>query len=134
MGIPLFEDKHIIIKYFPKHHWIYADWQGLQTVESLRDGCEKILAAVRMYSCDKVISDTKDLTDSWVEAGEWIEKDWFPRLFRYGVRFVAWVAKINSPDPKMQTLIHRVSTWDLNNINWLVFENRELAENWLREV
>ena len=134
MEIVIFKDKHITVKYFPKKRWIYADWHGLQTVESLMDGCEKILAAVKMYSCDRVISDTKDLTDSWVEVGDWLENDWFLRLSRSGVRYLAWVANLNSPDPKMQILIHRVSTWDLNHINWLVFENRELAEKWLREV
>ena len=98
------------------------------------DGCEKIIAAVKMYSCDRVISDSKDLTDSWVEAGEWLENDWFPRLSRAGVQFIAWVAKLSSPDPKMQILIERVATWDLKDIIWLVFEDRELAEKWLKEV
>ena len=38
----LFYEDNIAIEYDDQHSWIYADWKGYQTENSVKDGCEKI--------------------------------------------------------------------------------------------
>lgn len=122
----------LILTYNPEDDWIFADWQGVQTAETITEGCERILAALKHYGCTKLLTQTEVLSEAWLQTGNWVAHNWFPRLGRAGCQFVAWVAvpEANAPN---DTLVQDITTWDLKEITWLLFDNRESAEAWLRE-
>ena len=42
---------YISIEYIDQFSWLYADWKGYQTEQSVMSGCEKLLEALKTYHC-----------------------------------------------------------------------------------
>ena len=71
--------------------WIYADWIGYQTEQSVMDGCEKMLEALKKYKLGKVLNDNTRVVGIWTPAAKWVGEDWFPRMKGAGLEQFAWV-------------------------------------------
>ena len=87
----LFRETYIEISFNQEAQWIYADWRGFQTVASVKAGCEKILQALQLKSCTKVLNDNTHVQGIWSGASEWVAVDWFPRMRTAGMACFAWV-------------------------------------------
>src|SRR5690349_8330134 len=82
---------HITIEYDPVNQWVYVNWTGVQDAVTGKDGCEKILNAIRETRSQKLLNDNSNVTTLWYDEEEWIAKNWFPRLFAAGCFFLAWI-------------------------------------------
>jgi len=87
----LFRETYIEISFNQEAQWIYADWRGFQTVASVKAGCEKILQALHLKGCTKVLNDNTRVQGIWSGASEWVAVDWFPRMRTAGMTCFAWV-------------------------------------------
>ena len=120
---------YITLKHDPATGILYVDWTGDQTKESVMDGCEKILYFLKQLKCTKALNDNSNVTSIWLDATWWVAVDWFPRMYQAGCRLVAWV---ESPDPLCKLSMEETLKFDIKGINVQIFENKKLADEWLK--
>lgn len=131
----LYKSSEIEIDLDEAERCLYVNWIGFQLVDSVKNGCEKMLDFVRQYHCSKVLNDNTNVRGIWAGAAEWGATDWFPRMKEAGVKYFAWVY---SPSfySKMSTdvTIENASEELLaNNFIRTFFDYKE-AQQWLQEV
>jgi len=107
----IISEDFITIEYQEHHAWIFVDWKGRQTEQSIKKGCEKLLETSEIFHCSKILSDNTHTSGVWTTASAWVGNNWFPRIKKSGVKFFAWVY---SSEP----------------INWLseLIQNKEVGE------
>ena len=88
---PFHVEDFIAIEYDPENSWIYCDWKGYQTQHSVKTGCEKILEAVVLFQCNKILNDNTNVVGIWTPAANWVGSNWLPRIQAAGVVYFAWV-------------------------------------------
>ncbi len=126
----LFQTSYITISFDYLHDWIYADWTGDQTLESVQDGALQMLECLRDERCHKVLNDNTRVTSMWADAAEWGGKEWFPAMTAAGLQYFAWVYSPNvysrlSTDLTLQHTTRPVV---------LAFDNLDMAAAWLRQM
>ena len=87
----LFESDFLTLTFDYNHDWLYADWQGEQTLETVRAGSAQILEQLRRERCQKLLNDNRAVRGMWMDASEWIARELPPVLESAGLRYVAWV-------------------------------------------
>ncbi|MDX5346206.1 MAG: hypothetical protein LPJ89_10690 [Hymenobacteraceae bacterium] len=123
-------DSYITIKYDNVGDWLYADWHGDQTEQSVMDGCEMMLHYLKQERCCKVLNDNTNVTSIWLDASKWVGEDWFPRMNDAGLKYFAWVYSPN--------VYSRLSTDESLKYGGksvaITFESIETARQWLKSV
>ncbi len=87
----LFKEANIEISYTATGQWLYVNWIGFQTVQLVKDGCERMLQLLKEKQCHKVLNDNTNVQGIWSGAAEWVGSDWFPRMHEAGLEKFAWV-------------------------------------------
>ena len=126
----LFVADYILIQHDRDGGWLYTDWRGYQSVETVKEGCEMMLELVQKYSFTKVLNDNTNVLGIWSGASEWVAVDWFPRMYTAGMKYFAWVYSPGifsrmSTDRTLASAHDKVAE---------VFYNLEEARQWLRSV
>lgn len=127
-GKYLFYEDYISIEYNDQYDWIYSDWKGYQTENSIMAGCEKLLEACQTFNCSKLLNDNTNVVGIWTPASAWVGNNWIPRVMNAGVKYFAWVYSSSA--------MSRVSTDEsIKNASEPqfihVFEDIEAAKKWL---
>ncbi|AYA38053.1 hypothetical protein D3Y59_14000 [Hymenobacter oligotrophus] len=127
----LFQAATIEIQFDPLNDWLYVNWLGNQTEESVRAGATKILEYVQQERTRKVLNDNSYVTGMWGGAAEWIGQELMPALSAAGLEYAAWVY---SPD-----IYSRLSTdSSLQHVTGgvivLPFDDVATAGSWLRQM
>ncbi len=88
---PFFTEDYVSIEYMSASGWIYVDWKGYQTENSVKTGCEKMLESLSHFDCWKVLNDNTNVLGIWTPASAWVGSNWFPRMIQAGLTQFAWV-------------------------------------------
>lgn len=91
----LLDHPHLTISYDHLNEWLYADWQGEQSLSTVRQGGHEVLRLLRQQHCHKVLNDNRHVTGMWSDAAEWAGKELFPALMEAGLHYFAWVYSPN---------------------------------------
>lgn len=91
----LFESAGLDIEFDPQQQYVYVNWKGFQSVESVKAGCEKLLGLLIEKNCKRVLNDNRLVSGPWMGAAEWVATDWFPRVYAAGVEQFAWIVSPN---------------------------------------
>lgn len=75
----------ITVEYDQQFNWIYADWKGSQTEESVKEGCEKMLYALEDLHCSKILNDNTNLTGALTSPSGSVGHDWLRRIKEAGI-------------------------------------------------
>ncbi|GAB2777295.1 hypothetical protein HNQ93_001826 [Hymenobacter luteus] len=126
----LHQDPTITISYDYQRDWLYANWTGDQSLESVQAGCLRLLEHLQFERCTKLLNDNTEVTSMWSDASGWVGATWFPMMADAGLEYFAWVYSPNvysrlSADLSMQ---QQLGTRPIV----LAFDNQELASNWLQ--
>jgi hypothetical protein len=127
----LFQTSHLSIYYNHVNEWLYVDWTGDQNMESVKDGCERILKFVKEELCHKILNDNTHVPNIWSDASDWVTNDWFPRLATSGLYYIAWVI---SPDTYSRLSAELILVQPLRNIVIHPFSDLPSAKTWLLSV
>jgi hypothetical protein len=129
--IDLFQESYLRIRHDTDEGWLYADWTGYQTVDSVKQGCEEILRLMVEHAAFLVLNDNTHVLGIWSGASEWVAVDWFPRMSAAGLRCFAWVY---SPSRFSQVSTDEtLSVMDPEAARVAVFHDIGEARAWLRE-
>ncbi|SDP59979.1 PAS domain S-box-containing protein [Mucilaginibacter sp. OK268] len=125
-----YHDSAITLSYNHVHSRIDADWTGFQNLESIQQGCNRMLNMMVKNSVYKVLNNNIHVLGNWSEAIDWVAQEWFPAMQKAGLRYFAWV---NSPSVFNQLSARKsVNTLpDKMTINF--FTDVISAEAWINE-
>lgn len=127
----LYESPSLCIYYDTTHDWIYMDWVGQQSVDSIKEGCKQLLHFLKAERCHKVLNDNTRVTNIWSDAAEFISTDFFPKAQKAGLEYLAW---IYSPDQFSRLSTDEVlSRHEVSTVS-IPFSNYQEAVNWLSSV
>src|SRR3569623_394829 len=126
----LYRENFVVVSLDREASLLYADWLGYQSVDSIRQGGEKILELMVMHGAYEVLNDNTRVLGIWRFAAEWLAHDWFPRMKQAGMRAFAWVY---SPTKLSQVSTDTtLSLMDAKAFNIKVFHDHEEASAWLK--
>ncbi len=124
-------DSHLAISYDHLQEWLYADWQGEQTLSSVQQGGHDLLHFLTQQRCHKVLNDNRNVTGMWSEAAEWAGKEWFPTMMDAGLQYFAWVY---SPNVYSRLSTDLTLQFARGNVVVATFDDLETARAWLTLV
>lgn len=127
----LYLQPYITISYDFLNDVIIAYWKGEQTLETVKEGCERILYHLQDQLSSKILNDNSEVVSVWDDASEWVAKDWFPRLRVAGCRLFAWV---ESQDVFSQLSKEKTLDFGVRQIIVTSFQNKEPAMAWLKAM
>jgi hypothetical protein len=129
--VDLYHEPHLRIRHDTSEGWLYADWIGYQTVDSVKSGCEEILRLMVEHAAFLVLNDNTHVVGIWNGASEWVAVEWFPRMGAAGLRCFAWVY---SPSRFSQVSTDEtLAVMDPDAARVAVFHDAGDAIAWLRE-
>ena len=127
----LFESPTLCIYFDTVSDWIYMDWLGQQTVDSVKEGCEKLLKFLVSERCNKVLNDNTRVTNIWSDVAIWVAHDFFPRAEKAGLQYLAW---IYSPDQFSRLSADEVLMHQTASVITIPFDCYDEAQRWLAAV
>ncbi len=67
------------------------NWRGFMAVESVMDGCEKILQFMQERQCYRILNDNTNVEGIWSGASKWMGNNWMKRMYTAGMVSFVWV-------------------------------------------
>ncbi|MCC9138183.1 hypothetical protein ACFSKU_00365 [Pontibacter silvestris] len=121
---------YLIIEYNQKNNWIYNNWDGYVTKESVVTGSLAVLKAFESYHTPYGLNDNSNLVGRWDHAITWIEEVWMPRAAAAGLRYYAHVVdKESFAAASSEEMIKRTKRF----FQMCSFDNITDAQAWLKE-
>lgn len=117
--------------YDAENGWVYNNWFGSQTLESVQQGAEACLEVLAATKCSYLLNDNRLVAGPWSQATEWIATIWMPRAVAVGLTHFAHII---SPEPlarlSAENMRHRIK----NAFRMQIFEELAQAEAWLKQI
>jgi PAS domain S-box-containing protein len=119
------------VKYDNALRSVVAEWDGFQSLHSIKTGCLKLLNVVTEQGAKYIFNDNTDVIGTWNEAVDWVAAEFFPMLQNAGVTHIAWVY---SPS----TFSRLSADMTIANINMDIvvktFDDAAKARRWLKQI
>ena len=122
---------YLTTEFDSQNNWIYNDWQGLISNESVVQGSVSILQLLERTRCPYVLNDNRNLLGSWKQANNWIEQTWIPQALAAGLRYYAHIV---APGVFGQAAAEDMHLRVGSHFQMHLFESLEEASNWLRDM
>lgn len=87
----VFGDVYFTAERVGNNSFIYAQWFGVQSVETVKEGGYKLLEMMRENPCPKLLNSNKNVIGSWDMALDWAQNEWAPQMKKAGLRYLAQV-------------------------------------------
>jgi hypothetical protein len=110
---------------------LYAQWYGLQSVETVKEGGYKLLEMIKEKPYSKLLNCNKNVVGSWDMALDWVESKWKPQMKAAGLQYLAQVVP---PSIYVNLTIERLIQRIDKDFEIRVFEDVGEAEAWLRSI
>lgn len=82
----------VTIEHDVRQGWLYVDWRGPQTRETVMRGAVQVQYFLQATGCHKLLSDNTNVTGKWHPGNtEWVVRELLPGLGAAGLRHMAWV-------------------------------------------
>jgi hypothetical protein len=121
----------ITLEHRTKEGWIYVNWMGLQSVETVREGGEAMLDMLRQTGCHKILNDNRELVGPWDNANDWVEQTWTPKMIASGLKYLALVVSFGRYGQLSARDAHqRIG----DSFEMRLFDDHAKARDWLRQA
>ncbi|NVO84453.1 hypothetical protein [Hymenobacter terrestris] len=121
----------LLTEFDQQNNWIYNDWRGLLTLESIQEGSGGILQIMQRTRCPYILTDNRLLLGSWKHANDWLEQIWIPQALAAGMTYYAHV---KAPGVFGQAAVEDMHLRVGSHLHLQLFEQMEEAVAWLREM
>ena len=117
------------IRRSPDNAFIYVNWIGIQSLETIVMGCNQVLHLLREKPCTAMLNTNHELIGPWEFAVSWLVNKWAPQAKALGLRYFAHVlshgifGKRSFEKLKPELKVH---------LNVKSFEDIKMAEEWVR--
>ena len=116
--------------YDAKNGWIYGDWIGVHSLNSIQKGMNTLLEWIQQTGASKYLSDNTNIVGGWNTANEWLADVWTPLAVDAGMRYVAHVL---APGIFGQMSMEALEPQINNMVTLQLFDSIEDAQHWLSE-
>lgn len=123
-----FGNTRLEISYDKVNNWIYANWIGVHSFESIRQGAQELLEVFTLAPTAKYLNDNTHILGAWDTANSWLAQEWIPAVVNAGIKHVAHVV---SPGIYGEESIKALLPLIPVNLNLMLFDNLEEASDWL---
>ena len=120
----------LAISYDSQQNWVYNNWQGYQTLESVMQGANACLEIIQQFSCSRLLNDNRQVVGPWDHATDWIAQDWTPRAITLGLTHFAHVV---SPASMARLSAEQMHVKISNSFQMQIFDDYDQAADWLRQ-
>ncbi|WP_026463196.1 hypothetical protein [Adhaeribacter aquaticus] len=121
----------ITIEYKSHEGWVYVNWIGLQSVETVKAGGEAMLEALKETGCSKFLNDNRELVGPWDKANDWVQTNWTPRMLEAGLKYLAFIVSHGRYGKLSAEDAHRRIG---NKFEMKLFDSYDKATTWLQSV
>ncbi|WP_146153504.1 hypothetical protein [Adhaeribacter arboris] len=125
-----FGKNFLTISYDARHQWVYNDWQGYQTLESVIQGANACLEVIQQVKCPRLLNDNRQVLGPWEHATDWIAQDWTPRAIALGLTQFAHVV---SPESMARLSAEQMYVKINNSFRMQIFDDYQQAAEWLEK-
>lgn len=122
---------YLTIEYDGLNHWVYNNWLGYQTYESVTAGANACLHPLSDFSCPYLLNDNRQVLGPWDHALKWIAIDWAPRAIAQGLTHFAHVV---GPESMAAVSAEAMQMEIGGRLHMRLFDTIEQARDWLREA
>jgi hypothetical protein len=122
-------DTFLEISRAPDNAYIYLNWIGIQTLETVVMGGNMVLTMLRERPCLAVLNSNREIIGPWDVSINWITHKWIPQAITLGLEYHAHVL---SPGIYGQRSYKKLRDELERNFKSESFENEEQAEDWIR--
>lgn len=126
----LHTNAHISISYDNRNNWLYLDWQGDQTLTSVRESCLLIAQCFLQRSYKRVLNDNSNVDSFTPEVFEWLSTGFLPYMHLAQIEYVAWVLSANID----QQFYTDIALYKDSTPVVALFEDLASAYSWLCDV
>jgi hypothetical protein len=127
----VFGDVYFTAERRDENAYIYAQWFGVQSVETVKEGGYKLLEMMQHRPCPKLLNCNRNVIGAWDMALDWAEKEWTPQMKKAGLRCLAQVVPTSIfAAMTIESLIYKID----NEFEIRTFESDAAAIAWLRSV
>ncbi|MBF8964914.1 hypothetical protein I0P70_16820 [Pontibacter sp. FD36] len=84
------------IEYNELTNVVTATWYGTATQQDLKNAVVAGLGLHESTHCAYRLNDNTDFSSPWADSVAWITKEWLPRAYAAGIRYLAHVARPGS--------------------------------------
>jgi hypothetical protein len=110
------------------NNYIYINWIGIQSLETVVMGGNHVLAMLREKPCKGLLNSNRELIGPWEVAVNWLTHKWGPQANELGLCYFAHVL---SPGIYGQRSFRSLSPNFKDLFELRTFDNEEAAEEWL---
>jgi CheY-like chemotaxis protein len=118
----------LTIEYDTVNHWVYTNWIGTQTYQTVVAGAEACLDQLRQHHCQMLLNDNRLVTGGWESGLDWISACWTPQVQALGLRRFAYVLSPDALAARSATTLYDCINVDLH---MRLFTELEPAQQWL---
>jgi hypothetical protein len=127
----VFGEVYLRVDRRPDNAFIYAQWFGVQSIETVMEGGYKLLEMMHSKPCAKLLNSNRNVIGSWDMALAWAENEWAPQMRAAGLRYLAQVVPSSIyATLTIENLIQRID----EEFEIRTFEEDGHAEEWLLSV
>jgi hypothetical protein len=126
-----FGQPYLTIRHDRDNGWIYNEWRGVLSVDSVVQGATAVLDVMRESRCVYLLNDNLAVVGSWNQANDWIAREWMPQALALGLRRFAHVM---APGTFVQVSAEEMRKRAGEQFVMELFERVEDAQLWLREA
>lgn len=124
-----FGQVYLTITPVPADGWIYIEWCGVLSVDSVMQGAEAVLTVMQEVGGSYLLNDNRAVVGSWNQANAWIAENWMPRAVAFGLRRFAHVVP---PGTFVQASAEEMRKRAADQFAMELFTSLEDAKEWLR--
>jgi hypothetical protein len=126
------ENANVFLAWDEELECAYIRWEGFSFGEDMRAQMDKILVILKEKKGNKELVNLQKQRIISHEDREWISKNWLPRAWSAGLKYIAFV--IPQSDLSKISFDKLMNESDKTRTQEAYFDNEEAARKWLREV
>jgi hypothetical protein len=127
--IKVFQEEFLEIAFDSQNRWLYADWKGYQTEQSIKAGIDALIRQLPEYGVHKILNDNTHTLGIWLSVANWLVFDALPRARAAGLKHFAHVhgpSRFSRISAEAALLLLRPAAQDIK-----AFDGLEPAMEWL---
>ncbi|ALJ01041.1 hypothetical protein [Rufibacter tibetensis] len=84
-------DVFLIAERAPDNSYIHAQWIGIQTLDTVKQGGSLYIEMLEDQPCSRLLNNHKELIGPWDIAQDWIVQYWTPKVMELGLEYMGQV-------------------------------------------
>ena len=107
--LSIFDSPALSIGFDEENRWLYAEWKGAHTQESVQACCLQLLDTLRAWPCHKVLNDNTGVPDITMQLTQYGLR-WLEAMRRAGMQHLAWVPPSSLPSlPTVESTLRTIA-------------------------